>query len=95
MFVEEAREYLQLLQYVTAELLTVSLSGAHPSQTQQLSQTPKEGTDLEFHRKRKRQCKKNPYFYLASLLHRRKSAEDQTGILASADSESSNYGTLR
>lgn len=66
-----------------------------PSQTQQQSQTPQEGEDLNFHRKRKRQNKKNPYLYLTSFLHRRQSEEDQTGILASADSEGPNYGTLR
>lgn len=71
------------------------LSGARPSQTQQQSQTPQEGEDLSLHRKRKRQNKKNPYLYLTSLLHRRQSEEDQTGILASADSEGPNYGTLR
>lgn len=69
--------------------------GACPSQTQQQSQTPPEGEDLSLHRKRKRQKKKNPYLYLTSLLHRRQSEEDQTGILASADSEGPNYGTLR
>ncbi|CAG08907.1 unnamed protein product [Tetraodon nigroviridis] len=70
-------------------------TGACPSQTQQQSQTPPEGEDLSLHRKRKRQNKKNPYLYLTSLLHRRQSEEDQTGILASADSEGPNYGTLR
>ncbi|XP_068572104.1 protein turtle homolog B isoform X1 [Cebidichthys violaceus] len=68
-------------------------TGACPSQTQQQSQTPQEGQDLR--RKRKRQNKKNPYIYLTSFLHRRQSEEDQTGILASADSEGPNYGTLR
>lgn len=69
--------------------------GACPSQTQQQSLTPQEGEDLNLHGKRKRQNKKNPYHYLTSLLHRRQSEEDQTGILASADSEGPNYGTLR
>lgn len=71
------------------------LLGACPSQTQQQSLTPQEGEDLNLHGKRKRQNKKNPYHYLTSLLHRRQSEEDQTGILASADSEGPNYGTLR
>lgn len=75
--------------------LSASLSGACSSQTQQQSQTPQEGKDLSLHRKRKRQNKKNPYLYLTSFLHRRQSEEDQTGILASADSEGPNYGTLR
>ncbi|XP_042270838.1 protein turtle homolog B isoform X4 [Thunnus albacares] len=70
-------------------------TGVSPSQTQQQSQTPQEGEDLSFHRKRKKQNKKNPYLYLTSFLHRRQSEEDQTGILASADSEGPNYGTLR
>ncbi|TNN73234.1 Protein turtle B [Liparis tanakae] len=68
-------------------------TGACPSQTQQQPQTPQEGQDL--HSKRKRQNKKNPYIYLTSFLHRKQSEEDQTGILASADSEGPNYGTLR
>ncbi|KAK5868789.1 hypothetical protein PBY51_009768 [Eleginops maclovinus] len=72
---------------------SVRRTGVCPSQTQQQSQTPQEGEDLR--RKRKRQNKKNPYVYLTSFLHRRQSDEDQTGILASADSESPNYGTLR
>ncbi|XP_034053753.1 protein turtle homolog B isoform X1 [Gymnodraco acuticeps] len=72
---------------------SVRRTGVCPSQTQQQSQTPQEGEDL--HRKRKRQNKKNPYVYLTSFLHRRQSEEDQTGILASADSEGPNYGTLR
>lgn len=72
-----------------------SFADVSPSQTQQQSQTPQEGEDLTFHRKRKRQNKKNPYLYLTSFLHRRQSEEDQTGILASADSEGPNYGTLR
>lgn len=77
-------------------LLCFFLSGVCPSQTQQQSQTPQEEEeDLGLHRKRKKQKKKNPYHYLTSLLHRRKSEEDQTGILASADSEGPNYGTLR
>ncbi|KAG7464405.1 hypothetical protein JOB18_011162 [Solea senegalensis] len=74
-------------------------TGVSPSQTRQRTQTPQDGggggNDLDYHRKRKRQNKKNPYFYLTSFLHRRKSAEDQTGILASADTEGPNYGTLR
>ncbi|KAK5904860.1 hypothetical protein CesoFtcFv8_006380 [Champsocephalus esox] len=74
-------------------ITSVRRTGVCPSQTQQQSQTPQEGEDL--HRKRKRQNKKNPYVYLTSLLHRRQSEEDQTGILASADSEGPNYGTLR
>lgn len=76
-------------------LVFASLSGASPSQTQQQSQTPQEGEDLNFPRKRKKQNKKNPYLYLTSFLHRRQFEEDQTGILASADSEGPNYGTLR
>ncbi|KAL3057517.1 hypothetical protein OYC64_007894 [Pagothenia borchgrevinki] len=72
---------------------SVRRTGVCPSQTQQQSQTSQEGEDL--HRKRKRQNKKNPYVYLTSFLHRRQSEEDQTGILASADSEGPNYGTLR
>lgn len=67
---------------------------ACPSQTQQQSQTPQEEEDLNLHRKKKRQNKKNPYIYLTSFLHRRQSEEDQTGILASTDSEGPNYGTL-
>ncbi|KAF7669821.1 hypothetical protein LDENG_00134150 [Lucifuga dentata] len=74
---------------------TSSRTGVSPSQTQQQSQTPQEGEDLNFHRKRKKQNKKNPYLYLTSFLRRRQSEEDQTGILASADSEGPNYGTLR
>lgn len=73
----------------------LSSAGACPSQTQQQSQTLQEGEDLGLCRKKKRQNKKNPYHYLTSLLHRRQSEEDQTGILASADSEGPNYGTLR
>lgn len=80
---------------VTPVLSLCPLLGACPSQTQQQSQTPQEGEDLSLHRKRKRQNKKNPYLYLTSLLHRRQSEEDQTGILASVDSEGPNYGTLR
>lgn len=72
-----------------------SLSGASFSQTQQQSQTPQEGEDLNLPRKRKKQNKKNPYLYLTSFLRRRQFEEDQTGILASADSEGPNYGTLR
>lgn len=72
-----------------------SLSGASLSQTQQQSQTPQEGEDLNLPRKRKKQNKKNPYLYLTSFLRRRQFEEDQTGILASADSEGPNYGTLR
>ncbi|KAK7905179.1 hypothetical protein WMY93_017786 [Mugilogobius chulae] len=68
--------------------------GVASSQIQQKSQTPPEEQDLHFHRKRRRQ-NKTPYKYLTSLLHRRLSEEDQTGILASADSEGPNYGTLR
>lgn len=68
---------------------------ACPSQTQQQSQTPQEDEALNLHRKKKRQNKKNPYIYLTSFLHRRQSEEDQTGILASTDSEGPNYGTLR
>ncbi|KAF0029986.1 hypothetical protein F2P81_016717 [Scophthalmus maximus] len=70
-------------------------TGVSPSQTQQQSQTPQDKEDLNLRRTRKRQSKKNPYLYLTSFLHRRQSAEDQTGILASADSEGQNYGTLR
>ncbi|XP_072320369.1 protein turtle homolog B [Eucyclogobius newberryi] len=69
-------------------------TGVASSQIQQKSQTPPEERDLHFHRKRRRQ-NKNPYEYLTSLLHCRLSEEDQTGILASADSEGPNYGTLR
>lgn len=70
-------------------------TGASLSQTQQQSQTPQEGEDLNLPRKRKKQNKKNPYLYLTSFLRRRQFEEDQTGILASADSEGPNYGTLR
>lgn len=69
-------------------------TGVASSQTQQQPQTPSEGWDLNFHRKSRRQ-NKSPYEYLTSLLQRRLSEEDQTGILASADSEGPNYGTLR
>ncbi|XP_047247474.1 protein turtle homolog B isoform X1 [Girardinichthys multiradiatus] len=68
-------------------------TGMSPSQTQQQSQTPQEGGDLNLRKKRKKQ-NKNPYRYLTSFLHRKPSEEDQTGILASADSEGLNYGTL-
>ncbi|MED6242407.1 hypothetical protein ATANTOWER_004198 [Ataeniobius toweri] len=68
-------------------------TGMSPSQTQQQSQTPQEGGDLNLRKKRKKQ-NKNPYHYLTSFLHRKPSEEDQTGILASADSEGLNYGTL-
>lgn len=72
---------------------TASLAGMSPSQTPQQSQTPQEGEDLNLCKKSKKQ-NKNPYRYLTSFLHRRPSEEDQTGILASADSEGPNYGTL-
>ncbi|KAJ0063719.1 hypothetical protein NL108_006656 [Boleophthalmus pectinirostris] len=68
-------------------------TGVASSQIQQHSRTPPEEWDLHFHKKRRRQ-NKSPYEYLTSLLQRRLSAEDQTGILASADSEGPNYGTL-
>lgn len=71
------------------------LVGVPHSQTQQQSQTPRGGREHSFHTKRKKQNKKHPYSYLTSLLHRRQSEEDQTGILAGADSEGPNYGTLR
>ncbi|KAK5598883.1 hypothetical protein CRENBAI_002518 [Crenichthys baileyi] len=72
---------------------SVRRTGMSPSQTQQQSQTPQEGGDLNLRKKSKKQ-NKNPFHYLTSFLHRRPSEEDQTGILASADSEGLNYGTL-
>ncbi|KAG7269801.1 hypothetical protein CRUP_001881 [Coryphaenoides rupestris] len=66
-----------------------------PSQTLQNSQTPLEGdTNPPVHKKEKKQHRRNPYRYLTSLLHRRRSDEDQTGILAGTDCEGPNYGTL-
>ncbi|XP_067102522.1 protein turtle homolog B [Osmerus mordax] len=70
-------------------------TGASPSQTRQPSQTAPAGEDLYLHRKRKRQSKRNPYVYLTCLLRRRRPDDDQTGILASTDSEGHNYGSLR
>uniref|UniRef100_A0A3Q3DQH3 Immunoglobulin superfamily, member 9Ba n=1 Tax=Hippocampus comes TaxID=109280 RepID=A0A3Q3DQH3_HIPCM len=64
-----------------------------PSQTQQPCQTPHRDEVLS--RTWKRQTKKNPYLYLTSLLHRRRSEDDQTSILTDADLEGPNYGTLR
>ncbi|XP_057694586.1 protein turtle homolog B isoform X6 [Corythoichthys intestinalis] len=68
-------------------------TGAASSQTQQPCQTPHR--DEVPGRTKKRQTKKNPYIYLTSLLHRRRSEDDQTGILTGADTEGPNYGTLR
>ncbi|XP_061638469.1 protein turtle homolog B isoform X1 [Phyllopteryx taeniolatus] len=68
-------------------------TGVAPSQTQQPCQTPHQDEVLS--RMRKRQTKNNPYLYLTSLLHRRRSEDDQTGILTGADLEGPNYGTLR
>ncbi|CAM9325249.1 unnamed protein product, partial [Lampetra planeri] len=65
------------------------------SQTQHKCQTLHGGEDLNSQRKKKKQIKTNPYLYLSSFLQCRQSEEDQTGILASADSDGPNYGTLR